>query len=262
MARLLSDIMTELNTVYQPQRDTYNKRLGEQDPQLDAEMKGLQAQEQDSFQGITDQANRRGLFYSGIPVQEQQKYNATQYLPAIANLRGKYKASKDSLFETLQALNSKQQGEALGIRDREVAQDEEKRRWEAEMQFRRDEAARAAAESAAARAAAGSGGGGGFNFGGGGFTGETNAPQQQRAAAPQQNNALRQQAYNELKVMMDNRARDPQSFVRELKAINQSAGYGNQKDKLKLELMARGAFGPGTTSISSNMLANGGSLRF
>ena len=153
MARELAQIMTELDSVYRPQRDLYNQQLSQQDPQMEAEQKGLMAQKEDSFRQITDQANRRGMFYSGLPIAEEQRYTGQQFLPAMANLAGKYKASKDNLSETLNRLSMEQRDKGYGIQQNELAIDEQMRR-EAEQRRQFDEQQRTA------RAAAD----GGYNF--------------------------------------------------------------------------------------------------
>ena len=158
MARALQDIITELNSVYQPQRDSYQQQITSLDPQLEAEQAGLQAQKQDSFQQITDQANRRGLFYSGLPVAEEQKYVGQQFLPAIANLRAKYSAQKFGLQDAIAKITADQYNQAYNVRQGELDLD-------LKRQLANEEAAR---QMAVARAAGGGGGGGGYSFGGGG----------------------------------------------------------------------------------------------
>lgn len=143
---------------------------------------------------------------------------------------------------------------------------EERRRWEAQQAMAREAAAAEErrfqaqlAESRAARAAAASTLG--YNLGGMGSGGGGSAPAP--TAAPQANNAaVRQQAFNELQNMFKS-GRKPQDIYNEMQAITKSAGYGNLKDKYKLELIAQGAGGgSGMGSISANALGNGGSLRF
>lgn len=120
MARALTDIITELNSVYNPQRDSINKRVGELDPMQQAEEKGLEAAKQDAFTQITDQANRRGLFYSGIPIAEEQKYTGSTFLPAVANLRAKYKQQRWNLEDALNKIQEEQYSKAYSIRDSEI----------------------------------------------------------------------------------------------------------------------------------------------
>ena len=150
MARALADIMTELNSAYAPQRDLYNKQLSEVDPQLEAEQKGLQAQKQDSFQQITDQANRRGLFYSGLPIAEEQRYTGQQFLPAVANLRAKYTQQRFGLQDALAKILQDQNTQAQGIHQTELDREEKQRQFEAQLAAQREAEAAAAAQRASA----------------------------------------------------------------------------------------------------------------
>lgn len=163
MARELSQIISELNNVYDPQRQTVRQQQEAIDPALQAEEKGLEYAKNDAFQGITDTANRRGLFYSGIPIAEQQKYTGGTYLPAVANLRGKYQQQRFNLQDTLNKIQSEQYNNAYGIRQKEVDADNEM------AKFREQLAAQERASAAAARASSGGGGGAApsFNLGGG-----------------------------------------------------------------------------------------------
>lgn len=104
---------------------------------MQAEDKGLQAQKEDSFNQITQGANRRGLLFSGIPLQEQAEYVGQSYLPAVANLKAKYAQQRFNLQDALAKIGQEQYQSAYGIYNNELAMDE------------------------AARARAGSGGGGG-----------------------------------------------------------------------------------------------------
>ena len=108
MAQALNDILTELNGVYQPQKDLYNQQIQQLDPQMQAEQKGLDAAKSDAFSQITDQANRRGLFYSGIPVSEEQKYTGASYLPAVANLHSRYAQQRFNLQDALAKITQEQ----------------------------------------------------------------------------------------------------------------------------------------------------------
>lgn len=181
MARALEQIMQELNATYNPQRDVYNSQIGGLDPQQDAELKGLQAQKEDEFGQITQRANRRGLFYSGLPIAEEQRYTGQQFLPAVANLRGKYANQRFGLMDALAKITQDQSKQAYGIYSSEVQADEERRQFDERM----------AAQAAQAATSRSSGGGGGAIFGGG----YTQTPQQTQEQAPQL--TLRQQWQNE-----------------------------------------------------------------
>lgn len=160
MARELAQILQELDAVYKPQKDQYTQAIQSTDPALAQEEAGLQAAKQDAFQGITDQANRRGLFYSGMPIAEQARYTGAQFLPALANLRARYAQQKFDLTNALNKVTENQYNQAYGIRQNELDLEEKQREFDRQL----------AAQQAAARAS-GSGGGGGGNgiyTGGGG----------------------------------------------------------------------------------------------
>lgn len=148
MPRALSDILTELNSVYDPQRSSYNQQITALDPQQQAEQRGLEATKQDAFSQITDQANRRGLFYSGIPVAEEQKYTGSTYLPSVANLRAKYTQQKFNLQDAISKITADQYNQAYGVRQGELNTEQ-----------------RAAADAAALRAAGAGGASPSLGFG-------------------------------------------------------------------------------------------------
>ena len=206
--------MSELDTSYQPQKDLYNKQISGVDPALEAEQQGLQAQKQDAFQNITEQANRRGLFYSGVPIQEQARYTGGQFLPALANLRGKYITQKNSLTEALNQLGMQQGQEARNIRQTELANDESTRRFNMEQ---------AARDRAAASAGA-------FQFGGGGNPAAPAAPA--TSAVPPELQALSNRMFNKPgggQYSDDDLARDYERTM-------DGARRGNQNDIQKLQI--------------------------
>lgn len=129
MPRALKDILTELDTVYNPQRETYNTQLQAVDPQLQAEQQGLEAQKRDAFDQITTAANRRGLFYSGLPIAEEQRYTGQQFLPAIANLRAKYASQRFGLQDAIAKLTADQYNQAYGVQQKERELEEEQRQF-------------------------------------------------------------------------------------------------------------------------------------
>lgn len=178
MARALADIITELNSVYNPQRDVYSKQVDTLDPQMAAEQQGLQAQQQDSFKQITDTANRRGLLFSGIPLQEQAAYTGQSFLPAVANLKSKYAQQRFNLQDAIAKITQDQYLKGQDIYQGEVTRDEEARQFNERLaaQARADEANRAAA-----RAASGGAGSASPSFGGGGGGGGGTAPQAQQS---------------------------------------------------------------------------------
>lgn len=131
MARALADIMTELNSVYNPQRtrqqDMYSQGMAAVDPMQSADLAGLEAAKKDSFNQIETGANRRGMFFSGIPLAEQAKYVGQNYLPSVANLQNRYATIKGNLYQTLAGalgnLDTEQRKFGQDIYGQEVNQD-------------------------------------------------------------------------------------------------------------------------------------------
>jgi len=119
MPRALSQILEELNQVYNPQRDVYNSRITALPEEQAAEERGLEAAKRDAFDQITTQANRRGLFYSGIPVAEEQRYTGQTFLPAVANMRANFANRRFNLQDALAQITQRQYGQAYDIRNAE-----------------------------------------------------------------------------------------------------------------------------------------------
>ena len=169
MARALEAILKELDSVYSPQRDVYNQQIKALPGQQNAELAGLESAKEDSFGQIVQGANRRGVAFGGIPLEEQSKYLGSSYLPAVANLKNRFQQNKFNLQDALAQIFQTQRQDAYSIYDQELA---------------RDEAARARASSASA--------GSGFNFNQPAVKGDTLTPQQ---SALQDANSLRTQYF-------------------------------------------------------------------
>lgn len=167
MARALADIITEISSSYNPMRERanalYNKQFSELAPQETADLSGLEQAKQNAFESISTGANRRGMFYSGVPIAEQSKYIGENYLPSIASLKNRYAGIRGNLYQTLaQTLGSydtEANSRANDIYQQELARDEQIRQFNETL---------AAQERAAAASRASGGGGGGS--GNGAFT--------------------------------------------------------------------------------------------
>lgn len=167
MARSLQQIMAELDPYYSGSRQAVQTQLDAFPQQEQAELSGLDARLDRANENILNQARGRGLGFSGIPVAEQAKYAATEYAPAVANLKSKYVGQKNSLLEALNSLSRDQFSQAQGIFDNESQRElalrqlqEQQRQFNENLAFQRQQAEKAAR--------GGGGGGGGYSLGGGG----------------------------------------------------------------------------------------------
>jgi len=222
--RTLQQILSELAPAFDPQVANIQQRQSLIPQQIKAEEQGLQAKQGQAFDSILGGARRRGLGFSGIPLGEQAKYTATEYLPALARLRQTGREQAMSLEDAILGIRERQRGQAMGI-----YQTEQDRAFQREMQERQ------LAEQRRASAAANS-----FSpsFGGiGGAGGNLAAPQQGytgMGGQPSKIDKLQQDAYNDV------RTRVGQQTAAQLQsdylATARSAKNGNQRDLIKLQL--------------------------
>lgn len=156
--RTLDQILGELGSVYDPQINSIRTQQAAIPGQALEEEKGLQAKQTQAFDDILGGARRRGMGFSGIPLGEQAKYSATEYLPAIARLRTATKQQATSLEDQINQINERRTTTALGLRQQDIDND-----------YRERVFAQQQAEAEQARRAAAGGGGGGFSpsYGGG-----------------------------------------------------------------------------------------------
>lgn len=155
--------MAELDPYYAGSKTAVQTQLDAAPVQQEAELSGLDAKLGQANDNILSAARSRGLGFSGIPVAEQAKYAATDYAPAVANLKGKYVTQKNTLTEALNSLSRDQMTQGQSIFDAEQQRDlaqqqlnEQKRQFDMQLAESKAQAARAAAAS----------GGGSYSFGG------------------------------------------------------------------------------------------------
>lgn len=233
MARELDAILKELDAGYDPERQRINAQLTALPAEADAQISGLNAQKDQAFNDILGGARDRGLGFSGIPLQEQAKYSATNFLPAVANVRSTQNQRAGSLSDALNNVNLDQRKYAQSIRDSELSRDEQQRQFNAQL----------AAQDRAAKAAAAAAGGFGISAGGGG------AAAQAAAKAP----SIQDQAYlNVQGFLKQGRAAAESDY----QATLNSANRGNALDKLKVQLYNQAGIGRSPLNIAGTSAQN------
>lgn len=121
MARTLEQIISELNPTFQPQVQSLQERANLIPGQIASEEAGLQAKQDSAFGDIVSGARRRGLGFSGVPLGEQAKYTATDYLPALARLRQSGQERAYSLQDAILGINERR--DTLGQQIYQTEQD-------------------------------------------------------------------------------------------------------------------------------------------
>ena len=155
MARSLDQILAELNPQYASSENILNTRLNAIPGEIDSGIAQTDAKLSLANDNILNSARRRGIGVAqgGIPLGEQAKYAATEYAPAIANLRATGAQKELGLQESLAQLGREKRGQAQSIYDTGVSQDLAERSFQEQTrQFNEQLAAsnRAAAQQAAA----------------------------------------------------------------------------------------------------------------
>lgn len=113
--RSLQQVLSELDTVYNPQIESVRKRQALIPGQIKSEEAGLQAKQTQAFDDILGGARRRGLGFSGIPLGEQARYTSTEYLPTLARLRQSGREQAMSLEDAILGIQERRGTQAQGI---------------------------------------------------------------------------------------------------------------------------------------------------
>lgn len=152
--RSLEQILAELDNTagYGAQTQSLRSQQALIPQQIAEEEKGLQARQTQSFDDILGGARRRGMGFSGIPLQEQAKYTATEFLPAMARLRTQGRQQAHSLEDAILGIQERRTTAGLGIRDNEQKMAEQRRQFNESLALQKQQEAR---QAAAARASQG-----------------------------------------------------------------------------------------------------------
>lgn len=217
----LDQILSSLQSVYQPQIDSVNAQQAALPSQYDAQAQGLAAQQQQSFGDILNSARARGtgVAFGGIPLSEQAQYTAGTYLPALANLKTAQTQQQQSLADSINKINEDKFNTANNLYQFGVTSDQNQQQI--------DETAR---QDAASNAAANS-----FN--------PTLAPPSNSSSDTQDpiqaktltGGKSQQDAYNAVQALMQ--TRNTPLISQTYNAISASAKNGNTYDQQKLQLL-------------------------
>ena len=99
--RSVEQVLAEVSARSDPQRQIVMRQIADLSPQQQAAEAGLDAKRDRGFEDINLGARRKGVAYWGAPIAEQQKYLATDYLPAAANLKSSFNERRNTLDSAL-----------------------------------------------------------------------------------------------------------------------------------------------------------------
>ena len=147
--RSLQQVLTELDSVYNPQIDNLRTRQAGLPGQMQAEEQGLKAQESDYFDNtIMADARRRGVGFGGIPQGERARYGSTQFLPALARLKQQSKDQAMSLEDAILGIQERRNTQGQGIYENEQNRFEQRRQFDVTLEENRRQAAAQRASAA------------------------------------------------------------------------------------------------------------------
>ena len=137
----IEEIMKMYDPLYAARRNDINTQI-QQAPQYEqAALSQADALKNQAFGQITQGAQNKGLFFSGIPLAEQAGYLATQYAPKVLGVKQDTMKQQGLLRSTLSELAGEQSKMALGTQQDQQKQAmtySEARRAE-EVQRQRDQ---------------------------------------------------------------------------------------------------------------------------
>lgn len=99
--RSFDQVLADVTARSDPQRQVVLNQISQLPTQQAADEASLDAKKTQAYDEILGGGRRRGLGFSGIPLGEQAKYNATDYAPAVANLKASYGGRKATLESAL-----------------------------------------------------------------------------------------------------------------------------------------------------------------
>jgi hypothetical protein len=137
LATSLEQILKEIDAGYNPQRKALQQRLDALPGQAEAEISGLKATQDQAFQDILGGARDRGMGFSGVPIAEQSRYTASQFLPAVARVRQSQNETRMGLFDALNNVNLDQRKFASGLYQQNLDRAEQQRQFDAQLAAQR-----------------------------------------------------------------------------------------------------------------------------
>lgn len=137
MATSFSKILAEVQSKSNPQRQSILKQISSIPEQQKAQESSLVAMKDQAYDDILSGARQRGLGFSGIPLGEQAEYNATQFAPAVANLKSGFNERRSGLEQALAGIGQNNYMTARDIYDRDRQFEEQRRQFNEQLAAQR-----------------------------------------------------------------------------------------------------------------------------
>jgi hypothetical protein len=162
----LNDIISQIQAAYKPQQDIIDQSINQNEQGGQAQVAGLDAKKTQAFKTIDQNANNRGMYFSGFRPNEQATYTGSTYLPALANLQSTIATARNTLLGKKADLTVQGNNQALTLQNSQKAalqawQDEQDQRafqaQQADLAYQRTAAENEKSRQASARSSSGGG---------------------------------------------------------------------------------------------------------
>lgn len=217
MSRTFDQVLADVTAQSDPQRQTVLNQIADLPNQQAAQTSAINAQKDQAYNDILSGARQRGLGFSGIPLGDQEKYAATTYAPALANLATSFNNQKGTLESALAGIGQNDYATANDIFNQDRNFEEQQRQFNENLALQQKQlAAQNASNSSLASL----------------FGGSTQQPQQ---PADPYATVDKQNAANAIVGLL--KTNNAATVAKTIAAIGASARNGNLYDQYKLALL-------------------------
>ena len=129
----LAAIDASLAGIYDPQIIAAQQRMNALPGEFQAGKSALQQAKINAFRDIANNANEKGVLFSGFKPAEEARYTGEKFLPALADLGREQRDRKFSLVDTINKIASERGKLALDLSQTEEDREEKKRQFDAEL---------------------------------------------------------------------------------------------------------------------------------
>lgn len=118
--RKFSDLVTTIGKGFQPMLNLIDQDVAANAQAGTAQEAGLAAQKETAFEQIGQRSQDKGMFFSGFSPDEEAKYTAGTYLPALAQLQATIAQTRSNLLGRKADINAEIYGTAFQTREKDV----------------------------------------------------------------------------------------------------------------------------------------------
>ena len=109
----LQDIIGSITAAQAPEQAQIDSNIAANNTSGDAQVQGLNAAKTAAFSNIDNQANAKGMYFSGFSPNAEAGYTGSTYLPALAKLQSTIASTRSTLMGQKATLGTQANTQAL-----------------------------------------------------------------------------------------------------------------------------------------------------